>query len=274
MSLIVPCSLSDFSVTKEPPKHLYRYIALAGAGLFRAERTILHHEIYLTSPVNLNDPFDCMVALDFEAPDPDWYEFLVSLSKRMQRHLSDEEHATWANGVIHSGRHREREIHSLILRGLQEHVNSAGLLCLTERKDCILMWSHYADSHSGICLEFANDLSDTLIGQSQPVNYLPFYRKAHAIYDDKEAQVDRVLLSKARCWAYEAEWRKIEHETGFGLKHFDPRVLSGVILGCRIAGPHRKQVLQWLSEREVPMRAYQAHPTPDGFHIEISRIEG
>ena len=70
MSLIVPCSLSDFSVTKEPPKHLYRYIALAGAGLFLAERTILHHEIYLTSPVNLNDPFDCMVALDFEVLIP------------------------------------------------------------------------------------------------------------------------------------------------------------------------------------------------------------
>jgi hypothetical protein len=52
---------------------------------------ILQHEIYLTSPTSLNDPFDCMVALDFEAPDPDWYEFLISLSKRMQKQLSDNE---------------------------------------------------------------------------------------------------------------------------------------------------------------------------------------
>lgn len=131
------------------------------------------------------------------------------------------------------------------------------------------MWSHYAASHSGVCLEFANNGSETLVGQALRVNYPPFYQKAHAIYDDKDTQVDRILLSKARCWAYEAEWRKIEHETGYGLKRLDPRVLTGIILGCKMIEPQRQQILRWASERTFPMNVYQARQSPDGFHIEI-----
>lgn len=266
------CTIPYLPVTEGAPKQLYRYLSLDGAGLFCAERTILHDEIFLRSPAKMNDPFDSVVALDFEALDADWYEFLIRLSERKQPQLSKEGHATWATDVIRFGRHKEMEIQSSILSGLQKHVDSLGLLCLTERRDCILMWSHYAAAHSGICLEFANDASDTLIGQSQQVSYLPFYQKAHAVYDDKEAQVDRILLSKARCWTYEAEWRKIEHETGHGLKLFDPQILTGVILGCMISDPHKKQILQWRSEREPPMTAYQAHQSSDGFRIEITRM--
>jgi len=267
------CTIPISPIPKEEtPKYLYRYLSLEGAGLLSAERIILHDEIYLTSPAKVNDPFDCVVALDFEAPDADWYDFLVRLSERNQPHLLKEGHAACAGDVIRSGRHKGREIQSAIVRGLQEDVNLVGLLCLSERNDCILMWSHYAASHSGICLEFANDGSDTLVGQALQVDYPPFYQKAHAIYDDKETQVDRILLSKARCWAYEAEWRKIEHETGHGLRPLDPQVLTGVILGCKITEPHKQRIFQWVSERKLPMSVYQARQSPDGFHIEIENL--
>ena len=91
--------------------------------------------------------------------------------------------------------------------------------------DCILMWSHYADAHTGICLEFANDDSEPFIGRAQKVGYLPLYKRAHAIFDDSMAQVERILLSKAKCWAYQAEWRVIDHQTGHGLKYFDPLLI-------------------------------------------------
>jgi len=254
------------------PKYLYRYRTLEGAALFHAERTILHNEIYLTSPSKINDPFDCEVALDFDAADADWHKSLFGLSERKQPHLSKADHAAFAESTISSGRHKDKEIQSLILRELQEKVNSVGLLCLTERNDCILMWSHYAASHSGICFEFSNTGSDILIGQSQRVTYLQFYKKAHAIHDNMEAQVDRILRSKAKCWAYEAEWRKIDHQAGHGLKEFDPQILTGVIFGCKIAEANEKRIMKWLSERESPMNAYKARQSADGFHIEIERI--
>ncbi len=31
---------------------------------------------------------------------------------------------------------------------------SLGVICFSERSDSLLMWSHYADNHNGICIEF------------------------------------------------------------------------------------------------------------------------
>jgi hypothetical protein len=32
--------------------------------------------------------------------------------------------------------------------------SSVGIYCVSTNYDDVLMWSHYADSHKGICLEF------------------------------------------------------------------------------------------------------------------------
>jgi hypothetical protein len=254
------------------PKYLYRYRSLNGAGLLNAERIILHNEMYFTSPAEVNDPFDCVVDLDFEASDADWHKFLIGLSQRKQPNLSKIEHEKWADDIVKSGRHKEKEIHSLILNGLQKSVYSVGVLCLTEMNNCILMWSHYANSHTGICLEFTNDGSEPFIGRAQRVNYLPFNKKAHAIYDDSYAQVDRILLSKGKCWAYEAEWRIIDHQSGHGLKYFNPAILTGVILGCKISEAHEQLILKWVSERESPIIVYKAKQSSDGFNIRIDKL--
>ena len=254
------------------PDSLYRYRALDGDCLLYAERILLHSEIYFTSPSKVNDPFDCIVDLNFEAPDTDWKNFLVALSQRKQPHLSQKKHEEWAEDIIKNGRQNSDEFRSQTIAGLQSTVDSAGLLCLSERNDCILMWSHYANAHTGICLEFANSDSEPFIGRAQKVDYLPFYKKAHAIFDDSMAQVERILLSKAKCWAYEAEWRIIDHQTGHGLKYFDPQLLTGVILGHRISENHERMISKWISTRKTPVDVYKAKRSSDGFRILVYRI--
>jgi DUF2971 family protein len=254
------------------PEHLYRYRALDGDCLLYAERILLHNEIYLTSPSKVNDPFDCIVALDFDASDNDWGKFIVALSQRKKPHFAQNEHEEWAEDIIKNGRQNSEEFRSQTIAGLRHTVDSAGLLCLSERNDCILMWSHYANAHTGICLEFANDDSEPFVGRAQKVNYLPFYKKAHAIYDDSMAQIERILLSKAKCWAYEAEWRIIDHQTGHGLKYFAPTLLTGVILGHRISENHERLIIKWISARKSPVDVYKAKRSPDGFRIQICKL--
>lgn len=264
-------SIHSNPVSEHIPKYLYRYRSLDGPGLLNVERVLVHDEVYMTSPANLNDPFDCVVSLDFEAPDNVWHDYFKRLSQRKQPNLSENEHEIFALNAIKSGDYKNKEKHLQVLEGLQKDVNSTGIFCLTERNDCILMWSHYANCHKGICFEFAADTLDPLIGQSQRVNYLPFFQKAHII-DTPEAQVNRILLSKAKCWAYEAEWRKIDTENGYGLKYLNPTTLTGVILGCKISEPHQKSILEWVSNRNVPTRVYKAKQSPDGFRIEIEEL--
>ena len=56
--------------------------------------------------------------------------------------------------------------------------------------------------------------------------YLKYYDKDH----EKLAEI--IFLTKYKGWEYEAEWRIIRHPEGAGSERFDPKCLSGIILGC------------------------------------------
>lgn len=76
-----------------------------------------------------------------------------------------------------------------------------GIASLTTRFNDALMWSHYASSHTGICIEY--DFSDYMnhINQSQmllfPVNY-----------SDKRVTIDQTILDKIDLKNIEEEGRK------------------------------------------------------------------
>ncbi len=65
------------------------------------------------------------------------------------------------------------------------------------------MWSHYADKHRGICLEF--DKGNDLIGSAMEVTY----RKTYPEWTDPLAMPHLldVLSTKSADWCYEREFR-------------------------------------------------------------------
>ena len=65
------------------------------------------------------------------------------------------------------------------------------------------MWSHYADGHRGICLEF--DRGNDLIGTTQQVKY----RKTYPEWTNPYEMPDPLdlILTKSEEWWYEREWR-------------------------------------------------------------------
>lgn len=147
---------------------------------------------------------------------------------------------------------------------------SIGVLCLSERPDDILLWSHYADNHSGLCLEFDVASHPQTFPRLNPVVYqsrypwiapqlpdllAPFHDckagrmkdrlldvvhvMAHRLGeakrpDDEEEQAALSLahwfLVKARQWKYEREWRSLKQ--GAGAQSFSADALTRVIVGC------------------------------------------
>ena len=86
--------------------------------------------------------------------------------------------------------------------------------CFAELCDSILMWSYYANSHKGVCLEF--DLSKLdidkpinrgILKNLTKVHYSPVRSDLqHSVQDKSEYNF---LVSKADVWAHEHEWRLI-----------------------------------------------------------------
>jgi len=92
-----------------------------------------------------------------------------------------------------------------------------------------LMWSHYAASYSGICVEYDFEKMDKFIGFMYPVKYssvrptislkdLGFTevkRDENGNLETEEVNIKAILacmLAKNKCWDYENEWRIINVE--------------------------------------------------------------
>jgi hypothetical protein len=73
------------------------------------------------------------------------------------------------------------------------------------------MWSHYADNHRGICLEFST--RNEVMCSPQPVEYVSTFPLIGAYSTDPYENL-RLLLVKADVWKYEKEYRLIAQERG------------------------------------------------------------
>ena len=101
------------------------------------------------------------------------------------------------------------------------------------------MWSHYGGDHTGICLEF--HIGNQLFLTAHGVEYRERYPTFLVTQMDTINVMD-IILTKAKCWAYEEEYRLIgspKHPDGSPLKLYDrdflklpDRCLLSVIVGC------------------------------------------
>ena len=92
---------------------------------------------------------------------------------------------------------------------------SHGALCLTQNKNNILMWSHYAEAHKGFIVEF--DIADlyskidgNILYDLSPIRYQeerPCIEKDDLIEQKNHSFLTKCVLTKGTFWKYEQEWR-------------------------------------------------------------------
>ena len=92
-----------------------------------------------------------------------------------------------------------------------ESLNGLGVCCFSEAIDETLMWSHYAEGHRGIAIEF---------DAAHPY----FSRLLHVDYQDQREDVglrwlipeiiQKVILVKSTNWQYQREWRLLNGNGG------------------------------------------------------------
>lgn len=123
-----------------------------------------------------------------------------------------------------------------------------GVLSLSEISDNILMWSHYADSHKGFCIEFERTDSNELGNWDHclPVlydEYLPTFAPAELL--DKKV-VSNILTTKSRLWSYEKEWRILAKKGN--QTHPLPGNITGIVFGYRMPVDERREIAEILGD--------------------------
>jgi Protein of unknown function (DUF2971) len=125
-----------------------------------------------------------------------------------------------------------------------------GMLCFSRNWDNILLWSHYGDCHTGICLGF--DIPDAQAdgGYYLHVSYQPNLLVAQRPGDVNQDFSGRLLSTKYEGWSYEREVRLFvalnDPPDNNGMSWFDfgsGLDLKEVIVGAQCSQEDAKKVI-------------------------------
>jgi Protein of unknown function (DUF2971) len=255
------------------PEYLYRYTTIE-----RVEEILTKGRIFFPCPADFNDPFDCKFQPAFHASKRTRERFNRELAH--ERNPKMPKHLIKQMARVASSRASFEEGARRLMARISR---SVGMLCVTEKNDSILMWSHYANKHQGVCLQFRG--LETLrtpplrliYSDDYPVvdllEYEPFVNRQDETARAKQKEmVERMYLTKAKDWEYECEWRIIDWAALNGSRGFHslvPELLVGVILGCRIADHDKEKIKDCVSRSEARPKLYQAVQSPVSFTLEI-----
>ncbi len=225
------------------PKKLYKYCPLGVYSL----RAICENEVHHTSPRQFNDPLDCNPTIQTDVSDNQLIELALKMMKDVWKPEAIENWHEERRGFRSSisdlddddiDHIMREELLADVLRLLTLDYGLNGVLSLSEHWSEPLLWSHYADQHRGICIEY--DTTNTSATRLEKVNYrAPRALRANDLYQwkingDLEAEkriFDGYFYAKAEDWQYEHEWRDISDRAGVNKLPFK---ITAIYVGMRI----------------------------------------
>jgi hypothetical protein len=236
----------EYQINKE---HIYKFVPIS----LNTLNLLIKGELWMGFPHNLNDPFEGEFILEnFEVlPEDDvlreFYEKQLDypdyqIKARLEEIKKEESIFNY-------------DLSSLVKKNLKEIY---GVSCFSKNINSILMWSHYANCHKGICLVFDqydifNDISSTYfpIGKFEigEIDYNPDLIRIKPYVEGSQIRFhdsDEIFLQKLKDWEYENEYRIIckfyAKDTKRSLM-FKKKNLKAIIFGDGISDDDRNTII-------------------------------
>lgn len=265
-------SAADELKFKNRPNSLFKY-RRASETLFSSYlEEIKNDVIWLSRPDQFNDPYECFFKGDFQKT---MVGFLSRRYPEMKKVVTE---------IFPDGQFGEKPAEKLFqyflakrgtfskenleaLHGLLQSTNfdsnkkfmndTIKIGCFSERNDSIPMWAHYADKHTGFCLEY-----DVYTQPMEIISYL-----FPVIYSDEIVDVTKELFEgtegwgikptifKSNDWSYEREWRFIRATPltdlkGVNIKFFP---IKGIYLGTDISPENKTALCDIAKSKNIPV---------------------
>jgi len=225
------------------PSKLYKYQP------YKENRisAIINKKLWFSMPKDMNDPFDCRGVC--------W---------------NTDEIENFLKTRVHKDKIKEFDsIDSIVEGAIASLRNNIKISCFSEELFSMPMWSHYADNHTGFCIEYdftrlsyENDLTKYLF----PVGYDSrryditnlFKKTFNEPYDPRVILLCFLMNLKHSSWSYEKEWRIIkmrlpeEKEFTSGLEDC-PLKPTAIYLGVNFDKNEVHSVKEKLKSLDIPI---------------------
>lgn len=171
------------------PKKLYRYRRFSS----HWKDEIFNGHVHISKSSELNDPFDCLVYVDDDLFQAKIIDNVKKICKQK------------GNNIYNVINLKKNDI------DVEDLKNIVRVACFTESNNNQLMWSHYADSHKGFCIEYNfKKVKPKYKSFIFPVIYSDVkYDATNDVINKVENNFINPFFVKSNVWKYEKEWRLI-----------------------------------------------------------------
>lgn len=254
--------------------------------------------LYFSAPAYFNDPFDTWIYANYleilsnvyYAQEANMQSFIEKNKSRMTKEQYGVISAMWNTP---SGKeHLQEDVFKRVANASENLskvlLQNTKIICLSEKFDSMLMWSHYANYHKGFCIAykksaiveaevFASDNSqlkkkalllpvdyvDSQIDLTEEVSeHVRAYKMPNVMGEYppftnlSQEKLRTVITQKALDWNYEKEWRVIprhislEHESK--LHHMVAKP-EAIILGSKCSDHDKESLIQIAKKKNIPV---------------------
>jgi len=258
------------------PETLYKYRIWTD---FYQKKILTDHEIYLASVNQFNDPFDAILPIKYNDEDlksdnlftklysyfktnhPNWTEEYIQ-NKCYERQMSGD----FDNGAYWKSDYTEYQ---------DEITQKSGIFCATTRKDNLLMWSHYANSHQGFCVGLDKEIiQNSTNGAFNKVDYSTKFPECDFL-GDRVLNMMRLLHTKSKDWEYEEEYRLIKFENpsmSNRVYSLPIKAIKEVILGYRMPDNNKDEIVDLVKNKFKHTKIYQSQRDLEEFKLNMIPI--
>jgi len=269
----------------EKVKRLYKYRPNNNYTL----RLLEYQELYFSFIKDFNDPFDCRIIIDCIGSDEKSWRELAE-----KKHIPEPIRQEALEGLRSIGfeANKIKQIYD------KSDFKTEVIYCLSEIKDNILMWSHYTNSHRGICIGFEtsiqfnslvikhNDLDlnrhpDPFYHNFLPISKIEYqnqYPPSYNIFKGEAGGLFAFLATKGEDWKYEKEHRIIlpYGDIKKNIIKFDKSILKEVIVGSKAEESFMKQVFDIIKKNYLaegyPVEVFESSLDDKIYKLNIKKI--
>ncbi|MCF5873921.1 DUF2971 domain-containing protein [Aeromonas veronii] len=238
-------------MSTEYPEFFYKYRPIDSNGNFQDDYAIdalIKNKAIFSSRTNFNDLFDSKIELIKPTPFQ-----LKEIMVRVNKHERN-----FIRKLIHNGEFTYAGIEFIqeLESKFNKLIDSYAFYCISSTPTSNLMWSHYANSHKGFCIEFKSKFmpAEKVIYQDEipKLNITDIFLSSLNLIsgEDVGMHIWQCLRTKLIEWNYESEYRfqannsmgRIPADKQFIIIPYNPDFVESVIFGCRMP-PDAKQFI-------------------------------
>ncbi|MDN4040268.1 DUF2971 domain-containing protein [Massilia sp. YIM B02443] len=256
-------------VYKYRPAKLEEHVQPGTGSLDRIRGMIEGREIFFGSSFSFNDPFDCRPVTSLNCSAEEFLRICVERTKASR----GPDAAALVEAKIRSTLGTTEDLRdpanlARLEAMMAKSISELGVFCAAASPDNSLMWSHYSENFSGVCLEYDTSVFNDL----RKVNYL---RKRPIVDmlpggDSLAVQIEKIFYSKSKVWKYEDEWRAIGPR---GVNVFTGHAVTRVLFGQNCKAEVREIIAGYVQSSGAPIGFAEVRPDSRSYRLNIVDLQ-